>query len=243
MSKAPTAVVTGAASGIGRALAEVLAERGSALHLVDVDATGLAAVGTAVRAGGTGVVSTEVLDVASSDDMAVLAERTGAVDLLCLNAGVLGETMGAPWEASPQEWDRVLSVNLHGVVNGLRAFVPLMVQDGSPRHILVTASLAGGATWPGGGPYAASKHAVLAVAEQAALALSETAVSVSVLCPALVRSAMSPEGEEPREVASNALRACDEGAFAIFPEEWRSAVRQRSYRLADGRQPRLPVPD
>ena len=87
------------------------------------------------------------------------ASGIGPVDLLCLNAGVLSTSMGAPWEASPAEWDRVLGVNLHGVVNGLRAFVPLLLERDQPSHILITASLAGALTWSGGGPYAASKHA------------------------------------------------------------------------------------
>lgn len=232
-----TAVVTGAASGIGAALARALAERGLGVRLCDVDADGLARV-----AGELGSAVSDVVDVSEPDAMVELARVVGPVDVLCLNAGVLSTDMGAPWEASPQEWQRVLGVNLLGVVNGLRAFVPSMVERGAPASILVTASLAGAATWPGGGPYAASKHAVLAVAEQAALTLADTPVSVTVTCPALVRSAMSPEGADPADVASEALAAVDAGDFAVIPPEWRHSVVTRGEHLAAGRPPTLPAP-
>jgi NAD(P)-dependent dehydrogenase (short-subunit alcohol dehydrogenase family) len=146
------------------------------------------------------------------------------------------------WETTPEQWRRVMDVNLGGVINGLRAFVPRLLAAGGPRRILITASLAGLATWPGGGAYAASKHAFVAVAEQAALSLTGTGVSVSVLCPALVRTGMSDEGEDPAVVAVAALRASEEGQFLLVPEEWTEAVRARGRRLAAGLPPELPAP-
>ena len=173
--------------------------------------------------------------------MEAFADAAGAVDLVCLNAGVVSSEMGPPWAASPEEWDRVLGVNLLGVVNGLRVFVPGLLERDEPSNILVTASLAGAATWPGGGPYSASKHAVVAVAEQAALHLAGSGVGVTVLCPALVRSGMSEHGEDPLDVADRALDAVRSGAFAVVPDEWHSAVVERSFMLTSGRQPSPPI--
>lgn len=230
-----TAVVTGAASGIGRALARALQQRGVELVLVDRDADGVAA--TAAATGGTAVV----LDVGDDDAHDELAATAGVPRLLCLNAGVLSTHEGAPWEAPPGEWRRVLDVNLGGVVNGLRAFVPRMLATGESHHVLITASLAGLATWPGGGPYAASKHAVVTVAEQAALALADTPITVTVLCPALVRTGMSDVGAEPDDVAAAALSAVEAGTFAVVPSGWAAAVADRGRRLAGGHQPVLPT--
>jgi NAD(P)-dependent dehydrogenase (short-subunit alcohol dehydrogenase family) len=133
-------------------------------------------------------------------------------------------------------------VNLGGVVNGLRAFVPRLLAAGRPAHILITASLAGLATFPGGGAYAATKHAVVAVAEQTALALANTPVGVTMLCPALVRSVMSPTGVDPADVADEALHAVQEGRFAVVPEAWRAAVLQRAENLVSGQPPTPPTP-
>jgi NAD(P)-dependent dehydrogenase (short-subunit alcohol dehydrogenase family) len=232
-----SAAITGAASGIGRALATLLRERDYPLRLVDINRAGLSAV--------SAELSAEVAvaaDVAVASQMQDFADEVGAVDLLCLNAGVTGTVPDAPWLAPPEEWDRVFGVNVFGVVNGLRSFVPLMLERATPCHILITASLAGAATWPGGGPYSASKHAVLALAEQAALELAASNISVTVLCPALVRTAMSDQGDDPLHVAAQALEAVDEGRFAVIPEDWSAAVRHRSATLVNGVQPAIPIP-
>lgn len=230
-----TAVVTGAAGGIGRALATRLSSHTSRLVLADIDAAALAETATEL---GASAVPTDV-----SDPRAVEALATAATDaeLVCLNAGIVGTDMGPPWEVSPEEWDAVFAVNVAGVVNGLRAFVPRLLASGRPAHILITASLAGLAVFPGGGAYGASKHAVVAVAEQAALALADTPVDVTVLCPALVRTAMSPVGSDPADVADEALAALENGRFVVVPGEWRAAVVQRAQRLANGQSPVLPA--
>jgi NAD(P)-dependent dehydrogenase (short-subunit alcohol dehydrogenase family) len=182
------------------------------------------------------------LDVADAAGVEALAASIGPVDLLCLNAGVTGDAVGPVWASPPELWSRVLDTNLGGVVNGLRAFVPRMLATGREHRILVTASLAGLATWEGGGPYAASKHAVVTVAEQAALALADTPVTVTVLCPALVRSGMSDVGADPSAVAAEALAATEQGRFAVVPPEWAPAVVDRAQRLVAGRQPSPPQP-
>ena len=235
MGGSKSALVTGAASGIGLALARLLCERGYRMHVFDIDDQALARITSELDAD-TAVTGS----VADPTAMQHLADNAGAVDLLCLNAGVTSTSTGPPWEAPPQEWDRVLGVNLLGVVNGLRSFVPLMLERGHPSQILITASLAGAATWPGGGPYAASKHAVLAVAEQAALELADTNVAVTVLCPALVRTGMSDHGDDPQDIAVQALAAVESRRFAVLPDEWASAIEKRATTLISGRHPEMP---
>ena len=231
-----TAVVTGAAGGIGRALAARLSSAGSRLVLADVDAVALAETAEEL---GAGAVPTDVSDPRAVEALAAAAPDA---DLVCLNAGIVGTAMGPPWEVSPEEWDAVFAVNVGGVVNGLRVFVPRLLALERPAHILITASLAGLTTFPGGGAYGASKHAVVAVAEQVALALADTEVGVTVLCPALVRTAMSPAGADPADVADEALAAVQTGRFVVVPGEWRAAVVQRAQLLMAGRPPALPAP-
>jgi NAD(P)-dependent dehydrogenase (short-subunit alcohol dehydrogenase family) len=233
MTRQPEAVVTGAASGIGRALAEQLAADGYHLHLADITPTDH--LGS--KLGGL----THLLDVADADAMDALATAAPQASIVCLNAGIVGPSMGAPWEVPADEWLRLLQVNLLGPVNGLRAFVPRLLATGRPGQLLVTASLAGLVTFPGGGAYAATKHALVAVAEQAALALAQTPVSVTVVCPALVRTAMSPQGADPADVASAALTGAREGRFVVMPVEWSPAVRDRAERLASGQPPQMPT--
>jgi len=231
-----TAVVTGAASGIGQALAEALHARGTRLILADVAADALAA--TAERLGATAVVA----DVSDPTDMDGLAARAADARLVCLNAGVVGASLGAPWEVPPDEWDRVFAVNVGGIVNGLRAFVPRLLAAGTPAHVLITASLAGLAVFPGGGAYGPSKHAVAAVAQHAAMALADTPVRVSMICPALVATGMSPEGVPPASVADAALRAVDDGVFAVVPADWHTAVVSQVEQLVGGHLPTAPTP-
>ena len=231
-----TALVTGAASGIGRALVRQLVAEDVQVTAVDVDRDALGPLADELN------VATARLDVTDRRAQEALGERIGAPDLVCLNAGVVSLHTGPVWSTPDDDWDRVLAVNLGGVRNGLAAFVPRLLATGRRHRILITASLAGAATWPGGGAYAASKHAVIAVAEQTALGLVDTSISVTLLCPALVRSGMSPIGEDPDDVATAALRACREGRFAIIPDEWQAAVRERAARLAAGIPPALPEP-
>ncbi|TMR96625.1 SDR family oxidoreductase [Nonomuraea basaltis] len=231
-----SAVVTGAASGIGRALAGRLRAAGARLVLADLDAAGLASV--AAELDGQAVPT----DVSDAGAMDALAAAAPGVDLVCLNAGIVGKDVGVPWEVGAADWDHVFAVNVGGVVNGLRAFVPRLLESGRPGHILITASLAGLVTFPAGGAYAPSKHAVVAIAEQAAQALAGTPIGVTLLCPALVRSGMSPEGEDPADIADNALAAVRAGAFTVVPDVWSGEIVRRAQRLATGAQPELPTP-
>ena len=213
-----TAVVTGAGSGIGRALARALAGRRANLVLADTNTAALHEVSQAL---GARAVPT---DVAVPGAVEGLAEAANDARLVCLNAGVVGTGLGAPWEVTADDWDRVFAVNVGGIVNGLRAFVPRLLAANRPAHILITGSLAGAATFPGGGAYGPSKRAVVAVAEHAAMALTDTPIGVSMICPALVSTGMSSEGVDPADVAAQALATIDDGTFAVIPPEWQDAV-------------------
>ncbi|MGP4018891.1 SDR family NAD(P)-dependent oxidoreductase [Saccharopolyspora sp. 5N708] len=230
-----TAVITGAASGIGRALAEALHAKGTQLVLVDIDAEALAAAATPL---GATAVTADVSDPAA---MTSLAAQTPHARLICLNAGVVGSSLGAPWEVPPEEWDRVFGINVGGIVNGLRAFVPQLLASGDPAHVLITASLAGLAVFPGGGAYGPSKHAVTAIAQHAAMALADTPVRVSMICPALVATGMSTDGIAPAIVADTALRAIDDDVFAVVPDEWRAAVLAQTEQVTSGHRPTPPT--
>jgi len=229
------AVVTGAASGIGRALAVRLAEAGTRLVLADLRAEPLAAVAAELQA--TAVPT----DVSILGEVQTLADAAPDTDLICLNAGVVG-SLGDPWDISVADWDAVFAVNVGGVLNGLRAFVPPLLASGRPANILITASLAGLAGFGGIGAYGPSKHTVVAVAEQAALSLVGTAITVTVLCPSLVRTGMSEIGDDPLDVADAALAATARGQFVLTPPEWHGAIVQRAERMVSGEQPRSAVP-
>ena len=232
----PSAVVTGAGSGIGRALAEALHARGADLVLADIDRDALTA--TAARLGAIGIEA----DVSDPAAMAELATQASGARLICLNAGVVGPSLGPPWEVPPAEWDRVFAINVGGVVNGLRAFVPGLLAAGAPAHVLITASLAGLAVFPGGGAYGPSKHAVAAIAQHAAMALADTPVRVSMICAALVATAMSPEGIGAALVADQALQSIEDGVFAVVPDEWKAAVVAQVEQVSSGLRPTSPVP-
>jgi len=177
-----TAVVTGAASGIGRALAHRLAREGMRLVLADVDRRALAQLSRELP--GAMAVRTDVSRMADVEALADEAyARFGAVHLLCNNAGIAA--YGRVWEVPLARWRRVVAVNLWGVIHGCLAFLPRMIAQRGPAHVVNTASMAGLVTPPLGGPYSASKHAVVAVSEALAqdLAGQGSAVGVSVLCP------------------------------------------------------------
>jgi NAD(P)-dependent dehydrogenase (short-subunit alcohol dehydrogenase family) len=185
------AVVTGAASGIGLGLAERFARDGLDVVLADVEEEALASA--AARIGALGVETLAVAtDVSDSRAVVALADaavaRFGSVHVVCNNAGV---SSGAdPWFGPLSAWDWVLGVNLWGVIHGVRAFLPILINQGE-GHIVNTASIAG--LNPGSGPmYAASKHAVVALSEELykTTKIVGLPVGVSVLCPGWVRTAI-----------------------------------------------------
>ena len=180
-----TAVVTGAASGIGRALARRFANEGMAVALLDYDEASLRTVATSMRETGADVFEV-VVDVSDAGAMNAARDRVLSwredVHVLCNNAGI--GACGAVWEIDDEAWNRAVGVNVLGVVNGLRAFVPHLVERGE-GHIVNTASMAGMVSRPLWSPYVATKFAVLGLTECLYLELQNIApaVDVSVLCP------------------------------------------------------------
>jgi NAD(P)-dependent dehydrogenase (short-subunit alcohol dehydrogenase family) len=184
--KDKVAVITGAASGIGRALAERCAHEGMKVVLADVDVDALTATEAALNATGAPVLAV-VTDVSKAQDVDALAQRTlsafGGVHLLCNNACVWAGI--SAWDTSLSDWEWVLGVNLWGVIHGVHAFVPVMLAQGTAGHIVNTASMAGLLTGRGPAVYRVSKHAVVALSEMLYHQLAQRGahVKVSVLCP------------------------------------------------------------
>ncbi len=190
--KGKVAVITGAASGIGRALADRCVQEGMKAVLADVEVEALAKTEASLKAAGATVlaVQTDVSPVPGTSQR--LAQKTleafGAVHLLCNNAGVGNED--ALWESTLDEWEWVVGVNLWGVIHGVRAFVPLMLAQDTECHIVNTASMAGLISGPGLGAYKVTKHAVVSLSETLYHELAERGarIRVSVLCPGFVNT-------------------------------------------------------
>lgn len=241
-----TALVTGAASGIGRALA--LAFRAAGLHVVgtDVNAAALQALAAAALAdGGAARFTLQTLDVrdaAAVEALAASLDANGGVQVLCNNAGVL--VPRSVWEHSDAEWRWLFDVNVHGVMNGLRAFVPRMLASGEPAHVVNTCSMGGFLASPMLGAYGATKFAVRALTEslQYDLQARGAKVGVSLLAPGAVKTAIFDAragadaddrisegaremmrqgtvaaGMEPAAIAAEVLLAIREGRYWVFP--------------------------
>jgi len=192
--KNKVAVVTGAASGIGRAMAERFAREGMKVVLADVEDKPLGEARDAIARSGAEAIAVRT-DVSKPQHVDALARRTfdafGSAHVVCNNAGI--GTGGLMWQVPLADWEWILGVNLLGVVHGIRAFVPRMIEQGE-GHVVNTASIAGLISAPGMGAYCATKHAVVAVSECLHHDLTLAAggrVKVSVLCPAWVKTRIS----------------------------------------------------
>jgi len=208
--KGKVAVVTGGASGIGRAMAERFAAEGMKVVLADIEEGALARAESEMRAAGATVASKRT-DVSQGEDVEALARFTvdtfGAVHVLCNNAGV--GVGGNSWQQTEADWEWVLGVNLWGVIHGIRAFVPIMLEQGDECHVVNTASGAGLHTRPWVAMYCASKHAVVALSEclHHELSLTGSKVKVSVLCPAVVNTRIGESERNRPDVLRNAADA------------------------------------
>ena len=184
------AVVTGAASGIGRSLAGAFAAEGMRLVLSDIEGGPLEVAADELRATGADVFAVTA-DVSVASDVERIATAAmdvfGALHVACNNAGVAAG--GLSWEIDVEDWRWVLGVNLFGVIHGIHSFVPRIIESGG-GHVVNTASMAGLTSNAGMGPYNASKHAVVTLSETLGLELSMThpEVGVTVLCPGWVRT-------------------------------------------------------
>ena len=207
------AVITGGASGLGFAMAQRAAHEGMKIVLADVEQTALTKAEAELKAAGADVIGV-ITDVSRAADVAALAKTTvetfGKVHLVCNNAGVGGMRRKA-WEATVEDWQWVLGVNVWGVIHGVRTFAPLMLAQNEPCHMVNTASVAGLLSPSGMSVYNVSKHAVVALSETMYqdLSLIDAKLKVSVLCPAFV----------PTGIWNSARNRPAELAVGVDPEE------------------------
>lgn len=205
------AVVTGAASGIGRGTATQFAAEGMKVVLADIQEDMLNAVRAELADNGATVLAVPT-DVAKGESMDHLAERAleefGGIHVVHLNAGVAGG--GFSWQLSELDWQWVLGVNLWGVIHGVRAFVPVMLERGDEGHIVITGSMAGLTSSGFLGPYNVSKHGAVTLAETLAkeLAMTQSRLGVSVLCPGWVSTGI---GESARNRPADLRNERDRG--------------------------------
>ena len=218
------AVITGAASGIGRAMAFRFAQEGMKLVLADIEqptldntARELAATGASVLA-----VQTNVAKLAEVETLASRAmNKFGRVDVLCNNAGV-GSAPRPCWEQTNEDWEWVIGANLWSVIHGIRTFVPLMIRQDSEGHIVNTASMAGLLGLGNFGPYYATKHAVVSISESLhfELAFRGSKLKASVLCPAFVNTRIGESERNRPERQSVKLTPLEQQ----FGEAFRTAL-------------------
>jgi NAD(P)-dependent dehydrogenase (short-subunit alcohol dehydrogenase family) len=251
------AVVTGAGSGIGAGMARAFAREGMRLALADIERDPLHRLADELRADGCEVL-VEPLDVAKAREVEAFAERVfeelGGAHLLCNNAGVC---QGGPIvEMSENDWRWILSVNLEGVIHGCRAFVPRLVAQGEPAHVVNTASIGGFLSGGGLGMYSTTKFAVVAYTEALSQELEPHGIGVSVLCPGFVNTDLGnsgrrrpaelgqapakmesilpgmAEGMDPVEVGRRVVRGVRENALYVFTHpEFKPIVEERFARV------------
>ncbi len=255
--KGKTAVITGAASGIGRAMSLALADRGAKLVMADVKAEPLEAARQEAEVRGAEAigVQTDVTKQASVEALADAAwERFGAVHIVHNNAGVL---IRAPMlDADEKDWEWILAVNLWGVIHGIRAFVQRMLAAGAEGHIVNTASEAGHFAGDLYGVYNTSKFAVVGLTESLARELRNTPLGVSMLCPGQVETGIftntsrpdafrrhgddvpverrdTDNAMEPADVAAKVVAAIETGELYVFSheDEARALIGKRHERL------------
>ncbi len=252
------AVITGAASGIGAAMAQAFSSRGARLVLADIDEPALLEAAAELRAAGAEAEAIPT-DVTDADSVEALAEAAvsvfGGVHLVCNNAGVA--LQGPLVEATLNDWRYGLGVNLWGVVHGVRSFVPRLIAQGDGGHVVNTASMSGLVGMTGLGVYCASKFAVVGLTESLARELKPHGIGVSVLCPMVVDTPIGEHSERlrppelrdegrtppeagplaggvisPGEVAVRVVSAIEAGRLYILTHpEQRELLRRRAARL------------
>ncbi len=236
------AVVTGAASGIGLAICEQLAQANVHVLMTDRNPDALAEAALVVRASSTGSeIETLAVDVSDPDAVEAAAtravERFGALHIAVNNAGVVNR--GLSWELSLDEWHRVLDVNLWGVIHGVRAFVPKILETGQPGHVVNVASMAAVLPQDRLGPYTVAKHGVLGLSDvlRAEFAATGAPIGVSVVFPGRIRTGMNPIGSiEPSTVALNVLDAIRRQRPYVFTDDHTTdAVEERLHAIIAAR--------
>jgi short-subunit dehydrogenase len=264
-----TAVVTGAASGIGRALAARAAREGMNVAIADVNKVALDSLAEELSALGVQVL-VRVLDVSDAHAMNDFATecfgRFKTVDLLFNNAGIL--RVGCSWEQGAESWQRIISINLMGVVNGVNAFLPRIVEDGNAAHIVNTGSVGSLVAASGMAQYTACKMAVRGFTESLSLDLQmlQAPVGVSLLCPgpvsthiadAVITANMGADADPavldeiraatvsadpnfitPDVCADKVFDAIRRGQFWIFTHPFTGYYREQTDAILNGENPR-----
>jgi NAD(P)-dependent dehydrogenase (short-subunit alcohol dehydrogenase family) len=183
-----TAIVTGGASGIGRALAEELAKRGCEVVLADLQSELAEEVASEICISGAKakVVAIDVTDFPAMEQLVQeTVQRTGRLDFIFNNAGIV---IGGPIDRlSIEDWNQIVDVNLRGVINGIQATYPIMMKQGF-GHIINTASMAGFMVGPGNVPYTTTKYAVVGLSKSLRAEAAQMGIRVSVICPGVVRT-------------------------------------------------------
>ena len=254
------AVVTGGASGIGAALARAFAARGAKLVLADIDEAALSAAQKEHEEAGTACLAVPT-DVTKRESVFALADAAadhfGAVHVVCNNAGIA--IAGEIASCSHEDWEYTMAVNFWGVVHGIEAFVPRLIEQKQGGHVVNTASMAGlvGMHWLG--IYNASKFAVVGVSESLVRELKPHGIGVTVVCPMIIATNINensvrlrpgklarsgaippapPEGamvggvKPPEEVAQRVVRAIDRGSLYVLTHEvQRDILKRRAERL------------
>jgi NADP-dependent 3-hydroxy acid dehydrogenase YdfG len=221
--KDKVAVITGAASGIGRGIARRAAKESMRVVLADIERDALNQAEEELRSSGTEVISV-VMDVSKSEQIEKLAQKTidmfGEVHLLCNNAGVAAP--GPLWECVLSDYNWVIGVNLLGVIHGIRTFIPIMLKQNNECHIVNTSSMAGLlAGDPGNGIYSITKQGVVALSEslRAIFSQAKTKIGVSVLCPGIVNTRITDsERNRPAEFCGPDYIPCFERIIKNHPE-------------------------
>jgi len=203
------AVITGAASGIGRGIAEKFLQEGMKVVLADIEPKALAETEEVLKEISSNVL-TVVTDVSKIDDVKTLAQKTidhfGAIDILCNNAGVgfANKSSTTVWESSLSEWKWIFDVNIWGVIHGIHVFVPIMLKQDSECYIINTASMAGLITPTiGTGIYSITKHAIIALSESLKYELErfDGKIKVLALCPGLAFTKLTEsDRNRPKEL-------------------------------------------
>jgi NAD(P)-dependent dehydrogenase (short-subunit alcohol dehydrogenase family) len=236
------AVVTGAAQGLGRALAAALVDRGVSVALADTAQEQLRETAEAFTTRG-GQVLPMVTDVSDAAAVGALASRTlehfGGVDVVVNNAGIVAPDGRPLWQTDPEDWRRILAVNLLGAVHGIQAFVPHLVAAGA-GHVVNIASLAGLTVMPFASAYCASKHAVVAISEalRAELGVMGLPIGVTVACPAYLRTSLT-------ESMFTLLQAGDDAQLAehlpagLSPEQVQQVRARLEYGMGAMMEPEL----
>ena len=220
--KGKTAVVTGAASGIGFEMAAVFAEQGLNVVLADIEKERLDVAVAEIEALGVAALGV-ITDVGDGESVSRLLEasvqRFGSVQILCNNAGVF--TGGLLWEQTEDDYEWLMRVNQWGIIHGIRHFVPQMISQGDACHIVNTSSMASLCTLPFAGIYHMTKHAALALSECLfhELAMTAPQVHVSCLCPELVNTGIAASGRNrPQQLAAENLTEMHEMSMTAITD-------------------------